>query len=58
MVLNKESSILGHAGEVSTHLIGNHHDVCKFVNQDDPNYISIRNVLKTLVARFRNASKL
>lgn len=57
MVLNKDSSILGYEGEVSNFLIGNHHDVCKFADQDDPNYITVRNVLKTLVTRFRNASK-
>lgn len=50
MVLNKDSSTLGCDGEVSTPLVADHHDVCKFCDQEDPNYISIRNVLKTLVA--------
>ena len=57
MVLNKESSVLGHAGEVSNFLVADHHDVCKFSDQDDPNYVTIRNLLTTLVVRFRNASE-
>ena len=57
MVLNKESSVLGHAGEVSNFLVADHHDVCKFSDQEDPNYVTIRNLLATLVVRFRNASE-
>lgn len=57
MVLNKESSVLGHAGEVSNFLVADHHDVCKFSDSQDPNYITIRNLLATLVVRFRNASE-
>ena len=57
MVLNKESSVLGHAGEVSNFLVADHHDVCKFSDQEDPNYVTIRNLLATLVARFRDASE-
>lgn len=57
MVLNKDSSILGYKGEVSTPMHADHHDVCKFYDQEDPNYVNIRNVLKTLVGRFRHASK-
>ena len=57
MVLNKESSVLGHAGEVSNFLVADHHDVCKFSNQEDPNYVAIRNLLATLVVRFRDASE-
>lgn len=57
MVLNKDSSVLGHAGEVSNFLVADHHDVCKFSDQDDPNYVTIRNLLATLVVRFRDASE-
>ena len=57
MVLNKESSVLGHDGEVSNFLVADHHDVCKFSDQEDPNYVSIRNLLATLVVRFRDASE-
>ncbi len=55
-MLNKESSILGYEGEVSNALQANHHEVCKYCDQYDPNYVSIRNILKTLVGRCRDAS--
>ncbi|KAG8168795.1 hypothetical protein KVR01_001544 [Diaporthe batatas] len=51
MVLEKESSVLGYPGEVSKALIADHHGVCKYEGPQDPNYIAIRNVLKSLVGR-------
>lgn len=55
MILEKDSSILGYPGEVSQPLNANHHDVCKYSGRDDPNYVTIRSVLKTLVLSFRKA---
>lgn len=49
MVLEKESSILGYPGEVSKSLNADHHDICKYTNQEDSNYVTVRNALKTLV---------
>ncbi|KAI9840612.1 MAG: hypothetical protein M1837_001508 [Sclerophora amabilis] len=49
MVLSKDSSVLGYPGEVSKALDADHHGVCKFDSPEDPGYVSIRNVLKTLV---------
>ena len=49
MVLEKDSSILGYPGEISKPLNADHHDVCKYTSQDDSNYVSVRDVLKTLV---------
>jgi len=49
MVLEKESAILGYPGEVSKALDADHHHVCKYDGPQDPNYLSVRNVLKTLV---------
>lgn len=54
MVLEKDSSILGYPNEVSTPLDADHHDVCKYSGPDDPNYVSVRNTLKSLVGRFRS----
>lgn len=54
MVLEKESSILGYPGEISKSLDADHHDVCKYTSQEDSNYISVRNALKTLVGKFRS----
>ncbi|KAN0090022.1 WD40 repeat-like protein [Hyaloscypha variabilis] len=52
MVLEKDSSILGYAKEVSRAMDADHHDVCKYASPQDSNYISLRNALKTLVCRF------
>lgn len=53
MVLQKDSSILGYPTEVSTPLDADHHDVCKFTNTQDPNYISVRNVLVHLIREYQ-----
>jgi WD40 repeat protein len=53
MVLEKNSSILGYPGEISKPLNADHHDVCKYISQQDPNYISVRDVLSSWVGRFR-----
>ena len=52
MVLEKDSSILGYPDEVSKALDADHHNVCKYTSQQDPNYVSVRNALKSLVSKF------
>lgn len=49
MILEKESSILGYPGEISKSLNADHHDVCKYTSQEDSNYVSVRDALKSLV---------
>lgn len=51
MVLEKDSSVLGYPGELSKALDADHHEVCKFNGPQDPNYITVRNVLKTLISK-------
>jgi hypothetical protein len=61
MVLERDSSILGYPGEISKALDADHHNVCKFESPQDPNYITVRNVLKSLVSKIiskNNAKKL
>lgn len=53
MVLEKDSAILGYPMEVSRALDADHHGVCKYSSPRDSNYLSVRNVLKSLVGRFR-----
>ena len=52
MVLEKESSILGYPNEISKALDADHHDVCKYMDASDPNYVSVRNILRSLLGRF------
>ncbi|TLS23922.1 hypothetical protein PpBr36_08240 [Pyricularia pennisetigena] len=52
MVLEKESSVLGYPGEISKPLTNaDHHGVCKYESPDDPNYVTVRNVLKSLFSK-------
>lgn len=57
MVLEKDSSVLGYPGEVSMPLDADHHGVCKYESRDDPRYITVRNVLKSLIGKERPISK-
>ena len=58
MVVGKESSILGYPGEVSKSLNADHHDVCKYTSQQDSNYVTVRNALKTLVKSVQSSGML
>lgn len=51
MVLGKDSSVLGYPGEISKALNADHHSVCKFDGPQDPNYITVRNVLKSMMTK-------
>ena len=50
MILEKDSSVLGYPGETSKALNADHHNVCKYDSPRDPNYITMRNTLKSLVS--------
>lgn len=51
MILEKDASILGYPGETSKALDADHHNMCKYESPQDPNYIVVRNVLKSLVSK-------
>jgi hypothetical protein len=51
MILEKDSSVLGYPGEISKALDADHHGVCKYYGQEDPKYVTVRNVLKSLVSK-------
>ena len=51
MVLEKDSSVLGYPGEVSRAMHADHHTICKYDGVRDPNYITVRNILKSLVSK-------
>ena len=57
MVLEKDSSVLGYPGEISKPLDADHHGVCKYASQEDPSYIAVRNVLRTLVSKSKVRGK-
>ncbi|KAL6716669.1 hypothetical protein ACLMJK_006237 [Lecanora helva] len=51
MILEKDSSVLGYPGETSKALNADHHSVCKYDSPSDPNYITVRNALQSLVSK-------
>ncbi|KIW73236.1 hypothetical protein PV04_01370 [Phialophora macrospora] len=51
MVVAKDSALLGYRNEDSRPLKADHHTVCKFKNENDSNYIIVRDVLKSLVEK-------
>ncbi|KAK7966606.1 uncharacterized protein PG986_000883 [Apiospora aurea] len=57
MVLEKDTSVLGYPGEASKALIADHHGVCKYDSPADPNYITVRNVIKSLVSKILATNK-
>ncbi|KAI8630209.1 NACHT and WD domain protein [Xylariaceae sp. FL1651] len=57
MVLEKDSSVLGYPGETSKALDADHHGVCKFESPEDPNYVTVRNVLKSLMSKIISTKK-
>jgi hypothetical protein len=58
MVLEKDSSILGYPGEISKPLDADHRGVCKFDGPEDPNYLSVRNVIQSLIESHKPNGKL
>lgn len=57
MILEKDSSVLGYPGETSKALNADHHNVCKYNSPRDPNYIIVRNALRSLVSKIISTSQ-
>ncbi|KFA66678.1 hypothetical protein S40285_09198 [Stachybotrys chlorohalonatus IBT 40285] len=55
MILEKDSSVLGYPGETSKALDADHNGVCKYDSPNDPNYIAVRNILKSIVSKIVSA---
>jgi hypothetical protein len=58
MVVEQSSATLGHSAEITAPLTADHHSVCKFDGNSDPNYIHVRNALQTLVYKIRSKCTL
>ena len=53
LVVEKDAAVLGYTNETSTYLHANHRDVCKYTDQDDPNYQIVRNALASIIEKLR-----
>ncbi|OBT77285.1 hypothetical protein VF21_03407 [Pseudogymnoascus sp. 05NY08] len=62
LIVQKDSGILGYPQETSMHLDADHHSICKFESRNDPNYITVKNLLKIWAMGLRklqrNSSRL
>lgn len=58
--MEKDSGVLGYPQEVSSALNADHHSVCKYKTQEDPNYVDVKNMIKWMISqltvRGRNSS--
>lgn len=57
MVVEKDSSILGYPGEISKGLDADHHTVCKYGDREDPNYVTVRNFIRTQISNLLPSQK-
>lgn len=53
LVVEKDAAVLGYPNEHSTYLNANHREVCKYTNQEDPNYQTVRNALASAIDKLR-----
>lgn len=54
LVVDKDLATLGYSNERTAYLNANHREVCKFSDQNDPNYRTIRNALASSIDNFRH----
>ncbi|KAF1836460.1 NACHT and WD domain protein [Decorospora gaudefroyi] len=57
MVVEKDSSLLGYPGEISKAMDADHHGVCKYQGPKDPNYVTVKNILKFLLRKTISANQ-
>ena len=49
VVVEKDSAVLGYPGEQVVMVNANHRGICKFDHQSDPNFVTVSNVIGTVV---------
>ncbi|KAK3997441.1 hypothetical protein QBC44DRAFT_396815 [Cladorrhinum sp. PSN332] len=54
---SKTGSVLGYPSEVTASMDADHHDVVKFSSRDSPNYIALKDTLRSWVRRFNRKGK-
>ncbi|KAH8891099.1 hypothetical protein GQ53DRAFT_823737 [Thozetella sp. PMI_491] len=53
IVVERDSALLDYPNEISSALNADHHSVCKYKSREDANYVTVRNVIKSLVDKFK-----
>ena len=49
LIVNQDSATLGYHNEQSALLNADHRGICKFEDENDPNYVTLRNSLESIV---------
>jgi hypothetical protein len=49
LVVDKDLAVLGYSNERTAYVNANHHDICKYSSQADPNYLTVRNALASAI---------
>lgn len=58
LIVDKDLATLGYVNERTAYLNANHRDVCKYADQSDPNYKTVRNAMASTIDGFRARSTL
>ncbi|CAD6587074.1 MAG: hypothetical protein ASARMPRED_002985 [Alectoria sarmentosa] len=53
IVVEKDAAVLGYPNEQSAYLNANHREVCKYADQKDSNYQTVRNALTSAIDKLR-----
>jgi WD40 repeat protein len=53
-VVERDLATLGYANERTAYLTADHRQVCKYATKKDPNYITVRNALASIIDGFRD----
>lgn len=58
MIVDKSSAVMGLPGERNQYLPADHRHMCKFRDMTDPNYMVLRDCLKTTIEQINRECKL
>ena len=58
LVVDKDLAVLGYSNERTAYMHANHRDICKYPDQNDPNYQTMRNALASVVDSLSSRTSL
>ena len=58
LVVDKDLAVLGYRNERTAYMHANHRDICKYADRKDPNYLTVRNALASIVDGLRSRTSL
>lgn len=56
-VVERDSGVLGYPSEISAPMDADHHNVSKFSNPEDPNYVALRGVIRDIVRKSASSGR-